>query len=103
MEEFKKEKISTYIKFTNEMLEDITIAREGCDFERDLMTMQLSNFIFTSMIGEKTIIKTFERPSFFEWLFKKERTVHIDVVAKEIFKNPPNTDIIYKIEEHEKY
>lgn len=101
--EFKKEKIATYTKFTNEYLEEVKSSTEYMDVEYGLMTIRLSNFIFTRMIGEKTITKTFARPTFFEWLFRKERTVWIDVVAKEIMENPPNTkaNIIYKIEEHE--
>jgi hypothetical protein len=98
--EFTKKKITAYRKFSNQMLEDVTIRQEDGDFERELMTMQLSNFIFTNMVGHKMITKTFERPTFFEWLLRKERTVHIDVIAEEILPNLPNTkNIIYEIKE----
>ncbi len=99
--EFNKEKIVAYEKYTSHALEELKVGYEGNDIILDLLTVQLSNFIFTRMIGEETITKTFARSTFFEWLFRKKRTVLIDVVAKEILKNTPDTDIIYKIEEHE--
>ena len=97
--EYKKEKISTYQKFSLEALEEMSIKQIEDDFYQGLMTAELSNFIATSMRGKYSGIMGFKRPTFLDWLLRRSRYMNYTIDVKEIFPSElwPKDNRIYEI------
>ena len=49
----------------------------------------ISAFFFSCLKQNAVIEKTFDRPTFFDWLFRRKRTVKIHVGARDVKLDPP--------------
>ena len=87
--EYKRVRIEMYNKYTNKLNEKYFIER-GRAF--------LNNHIYLSTLSIKRKIEIIKRPTFIEWLFRKERTIIFEIKASEILENPSaNKDYIYDV------
>ena len=59
---------------------------------RDELRYRLSCWIYTKTIPEKEVVKFFNPPTFFEWLFKKPRMIRLKLNAKDVFTEPLTVD-----------
>lgn len=103
---FTKEKIAVNEKISDLFLKemDLSIAKNGDDFVRELFTIQLESFIMTRLNEKQNIIVYRERPTFMEWILRKRRSFVFEISCKEVLKNPPSlpngsSSILYSVQE----
>lgn len=63
------------------------------DFLQDKLTAQLTGFIYSNTIDERKLEYYLERPTFFDWLFRRRKKVVFDFKAKDLMLNPPKTNL----------
>jgi hypothetical protein len=99
---FTPERIGSFCKVSKDYITEmnLTIGESDDDFIMKSLTVRLDALIMSSLVDEKIIHYYFARPTFFEWLLRKERKVDIKITAKDLFKNPPapNSDRIFLTE-----
>jgi hypothetical protein len=91
---FNREKVVAQMQIAKECLSDIklNIAQTSEDFMSDKLTVQLVGFIYSNTIDERKLEYNLERPTFFDWLFRRRKKVVFDFKAKDLMLNPPKTD-----------
>lgn len=101
--EFKKEKVASYMKASELFMEEMRInhGRESDDFILEQLTILMEGAILTRLEGVQKINVYRKRPSFWEWLTRKEISIDVEINCKEIFVNPPKRSgntFIYEIQ-----
>ncbi len=92
--EYTKEKLSFYRKVSNECLGEMAFraAMTEDDFATNLTTVLVEAFIYADQIQEKIIPYYFPKPSFLDWLLRRQKKVEIVFQAKDILLSPPKTE-----------
>lgn len=60
------------------------------DLITETLKYNLVSFIYERTIDERKIEYVLDKPSFFDWLFRRKKTVVIDFKAKDLLLNPPS-------------
>ena len=89
--EFNKEKIAAYSKVCGKLLTNASLQSglDGTDIVNDLFTIKLEGWILSNMAEKRTLIYYCDRPTFFDWLFRRIRTVKWKIEVKDLLLNPP--------------
>jgi len=78
------------IRGVQEFIKDMTLSQEVRDsFTKDSVVMAITLVHWVSTVASRTIVHTVPRPSFLDWLFRREREITIHVEAADILKDPP--------------
>jgi len=101
---FDKQKLRNYHKMSNEFIAscDMSVYIDGL---MDETIVSFDGWFYSNMADKKEIIHYCERPTFLDWLFRRQKKVIINVEAHDLLLNPPilpkETARIYKITEDE--
>lgn len=89
--EFNKDRINTFIKFTSEYFESVDLELGSCDngFVANLITLKLNGYILSNQKQERVLTYYCPRPTFFDWLFRRQKKVKFELLVKDILLNPP--------------
>lgn len=100
---FEKEKVSVISKISNILLKDIdlTLGLDQDDFMDDISTLRLDAWYLSNLSEVKKVKFKCDRPSFLDWLLRRQKTAEFTLVVKDILLNPPkladNTVRFYEI------
>lgn len=99
-QEFKKLSFVSFDKFTEEYISDVKIqyGKDSDDFIKNLVTVRLKTDLYSKFVENRTITKEFERPTFFDWLFRRNKKYTFNVKVSEVTKYVPNGDNILMVE-----
>jgi len=91
--ELKRDSISTHAKISQEELPEIqkTISKlelNEDDYVFNLLTAQLKAYFYIVSEEERTICHNFGKPTFFDWILRREKKVEIKIKAKDLFCEP---------------
>jgi len=93
---FEKERIATMSKVSCELMSQMEL--DKCQIDDDYlmntMTYRLSASIYSNTVEQRKLTYHFERPSFFDWLFRRKRKVEINVEVKDLLLNPPADNVV---------
>lgn len=89
--ELTKEKMISYLKVSEEYIETIklNIGRDNDDFVKGQLTIQMEAHFVKCQEETQTVTVYRKRPTFWEWLTRKEIVLKAEVNCKELMKNPP--------------
>lgn len=92
---FNREKVAATMQMSRECLSDLKLSKgqTSDDFLQDKLTAQLTGFIYSNTIDERKLEYYLERPTFFDWLFRRRKKVLFDFKAKDLMLNPPKTNL----------
>jgi len=101
---YTKERVSNIKKVSRQVIQDIeiTTGQDGEDFIRDEMTAELSGFIYSLMHDEKKLTYVVKRPTFLDWLLRREKFVRFTVKVSDVLIYPPqpkDTVRLYAVEQ----
>jgi hypothetical protein len=96
--EFTREKISMYCKYSHEYIESMSVI-ETEDIFVDMIIKRVDAFIATHMAETQILTYYCPRPTFFDWLFRREKKIEWSILIKDILKNPPRFSQVYVIDE----
>lgn len=103
---FNREKVAATMQMSKECLVDLklSIGQTSEDFLSDKLTAKLVGFIYSNTIDERKLEYNLERPTFFDWLFRRRKKVVFDFKAKDLMLNPPknNLDNLLRVYEIDK-
>ncbi len=84
------------IKFTQRKLCAATLAsleyntmKEVTGFYKESLMVSLTGLVYEASLPEQKVIHTVARPTFIEWLFRKERDVILTVKVSGLLLEPP--------------
>lgn len=105
--EFIKEKVSVETKISSDLITELNFysQREYDDFVYNTMTVKLVGYIHSNLAEERDLVYHCKRPSFFDWLFRRRKSVTFNLKVKDLLINPPktaNTKRIYIFEQQTK-
>lgn len=88
---FEQEKIGEIMKFSKDFITDkeLKIGSDNNDFMTNTLTAKMIAKIYTNTIDERDLIYYAERPTFFDWLFRRKKKVVFRFKAKDLLFNPP--------------
>jgi len=91
---FEKEKVTMVQKISEELLNGLKLEtyKDIDAYFRKTMTLRLSGFIYSNLADERNLDYYFDRPTFFEWLFRKRRKATFNLKVKDLLLNAPKTD-----------
>lgn len=91
---FEKEKLTVMKKISNEVLKstNFDISTEYMDFVKDQLTAKLAAFIYADTVVERKLEYWFDRPTFFDWLFRRRRKAIFKLKIKDILLNAPEIE-----------
>ena len=91
-ETYTKQKIAAFMKAHQDMISEskLTSGFDGIDYINNLLTFRLEAFIYKSAQPTQTITHVVKRPTFFEWIFRRERFINITVECDKVFKVAPD-------------
>lgn len=86
-----KEKMTSYMKVSQDYIESlrVNVGRNNDDFLKDTLTVQLEAHFVKCQQEIQTVTVYRKRPTFWEWLTRKEIVLTAEVNCKELMKNPP--------------
>jgi hypothetical protein len=89
--EFTKERMSVFNKVSAEVISeiDLVVGRVDDDLIRDMFTMKMDAWFLANTADERTLTYYCDRPRFFDWLFRRNRTVEFKLEVKDLLLNPP--------------
>lgn len=87
---FSKEKIAQSMKVSAEYIESaalkIGVTQE--DFMFDELSVVLEAFVVSRLIEERELVYYCPRPTFFDWLFRRQNKLIFKTTVKEFLRNP---------------
>ncbi len=88
---FDLDKASSYLKISNELISEFQISQSTVDMDLvyDQLTVKLDALFYSNLAEERILIYYCPRPTFFDWLFRRERKVEWELKVKDILLNPP--------------
>lgn len=88
--EFDREKVTDSLRFSNQMISDVNfiIGEDSLDLFSQTMTARIDAFFYTNN-KEKVLTYKLKRPSFFDWIFRRDREVNIKINYKDVLIDPP--------------
>lgn len=105
MQDYEKQATFEEVRFNREKVQAIQILSEQClsdlklnigqtaeNFMQREFTAQLTAFVYSNTIDERTLDYYCERPTFFDWLFRRRKKVSFEFKAKDLLLNPPKND-----------
>ena len=100
---FEKEKMAAYMKISEQVFTDIKlqVGQEGMDYYQNLLTCELTGYIYSNLAEERELKYFAPRPTFLDWLLKRRKVVKFNLKVKDLLLNPPkleNTQRIYIVE-----
>jgi hypothetical protein len=97
--DFKKEKLATYGNVSQFFMEQkILLHKTGEDYLQDTLTAQLESFCLARINTKQWVKVKSKRPSFLDWLLRKERSFDVEVECKEVMRHPksmPDSEIFF--------
>lgn len=90
---FKKEKIASSLKISKELLAPnlgLSIGQVADDIIMDTFSVQIEAFIYSNTVEQRTLEYYCPRPSFWDWLFHRQKRVTWQLSVKDLLKNPPS-------------
>jgi len=90
----EQERIAHFIKVNNELIK----AKDGDDFIKDTITAGMTAFVYTASkeVGEFTV--HVKRPTFLDWLLRRDRTIVIPYTIRQLMKKERMPDTLATIE-----
>lgn len=88
---FTKERISNYMKVSKEFMSavEIRIAEGGDDYITGQLTAMMDLYVNSILQDERILTYYCSRPTFFDWLFRREKQVQWKLITKDLLLNPP--------------
>ena len=83
IERVEKEKIAEFVKVSKEYFE---IGHDGDDFIYNQLTAGLYGYVYSMAKEEGQITVYIERPTFFDWLFRRTKEKKIKYSIRELVK-----------------
>lgn len=92
MKTYQKTKIAAQTKIPSTAIVEHSFfkGRNDDDFVRDELTATLQAFVYESTIDERELIYYAPRPTFLDWLLRRQRKVVFQFKAKDLLLNPPS-------------
>lgn len=89
--EFDKEKVAVMEKISRELLRDVEFGCGNTDMDvvTNQMTLKLTGYIYSNMADVRTLTYYCDRPKFFDWLFRRRKSVNWELKVKDLLLNPP--------------
>lgn len=89
--EFKKEKLAANCKFSEQLISNskIFMGRLPEDYIQQTLTGQIESFLLARINEKQFITCKAKRPTFLDWLLRKERYFDVEINCKEAMRNPP--------------
>lgn len=84
------EKIASFIKVTNEMIKGL----DGDDFIKEMVTYGMYGQVLTASKEQGEISVYVPPPSFFDWLFKRSKTIRKGYEIRQLMKHHPIPDAL---------
>lgn len=86
-----KEKMISYMTVSQDYIESLQVdaGMSNDDFIKDNLTIRLEAHFVKSQEEIQTVTVYRKRPTFWEWLTRKEIVLTAEVNCKELMKNPP--------------
>lgn len=97
--QFKKERVVSLAPLSRLLLTEQKISATE-DFVHDEIILKLEAFLYSNTLEEKELSYLFDRPTFFDWLFRRNRQAKFNFKCREILNNPPqaeNTTIFFNV------
>jgi len=90
---FNREKVAAIMQMSKDCLVDLKldIRQTSDNYISDTLTARLTGHIYSNTIDERKLEYHLERPTFFDWLFRRRKKVVFDFKAKDLMLNPPKT------------
>jgi hypothetical protein len=76
------EKIAQYVKISNDVITGLT----DDDFIKNMLSAQLHGYVYSMAKEEGEITVYIERPTFFDWLFRRTKQKKIKYTIRELVK-----------------
>jgi hypothetical protein len=86
--EFNKEKASSYLKVSKEFISDIEISQREDIVYGELM-IKIDALFYAALADKKILSYLCKRPTFFDWLLRREREIKWEFKVKDVLLNPP--------------
>lgn len=89
-ENLETTKVAVMRKISEELLHDVKYQAEmtGDDVTVGLANEFLSAKVYSLMAEERILLYTCPKPSFFDWLFRREKTVYFELKIKDLVGLP---------------
>jgi hypothetical protein len=89
---FNREKVAATMQMSKDCLVDLKldIGQTSENYISDMLTARLTGHVYSNTIDERKLEYYLERPTFFDWLFRRRKKVVFDFKAKDLMLNPPN-------------
>ena len=87
--DFNYEKISCFTKFSNDFFKngvEVNFGLHGNDFVEDKVTALIEARIMSRFLDQQIVSFQCERPTFFDWFFRRRKTQNFDVLTKIVKK-----------------
>jgi hypothetical protein len=99
-EPFKRKKISAILTFTEEAITDpnLVFGTTTENFINAELTAKLDAFIYERGLDVIRKSHIFKRPTFLEWLLRKQRYAVFDIEINELLLKPPTVGTKYQID-----
>jgi hypothetical protein len=97
--QFNRERVSASVSISKYFTPDIKMMSTE-DFILDELVYKMDAFMYSQTLEEKEISYSFKRPTFLDWLLRRNRVAKFHFKAREVLKNPPmidNTTIFYNV------
>lgn len=93
IDQYERERISTSLKITRYEIE-----RVGDDFIKDQMAALMVGVIYKKTLPPSEITQRIKRPTFLDWLLRREKIINLTVTVSDVLKSYPETsDNTYRI------
>jgi hypothetical protein len=91
---FEREKVTVMQKIASNILTDtsLEIATVLDDFVKNQMTMKLAANVYYNLSEERDLEYICKRPTFLDWLLRREKKVIFNLKVKDLLLNPPKLD-----------
>lgn len=103
---YEKTKLFVESKISKELLNDIKIQTfsDDSDILTNMLTARMTAYVYSNLSEERNLTYYFDKPTFFEWLFRKKRKAVFNLKVKDLLLNAPkseNTMRIYVVDKSE--